>query len=117
MASVAHLRGALAAANGAGSTVTLSLALVSPGHDEHGRTIHDTETESTNRNTSRGGLLLGRLIVGSIVAEGVIVLGAIIPRGLVVTSSTAIAITKEVDLSIDDGSQVSDNLIFVVVKG
>lgn len=110
--SVAHLRH-VAAAQGTGALV-LSLALVSTGHNEHGRTVHDTETNSTDSDTcGRGPLRRGLLttvtvvkrIVGTGLARSVTVVGRIL----------FLNVAKDIDLRVDLCRQVTDECIVVVV--
>ncbi|KAI6757085.1 hypothetical protein HG531_002910 [Fusarium graminearum] len=114
---VLHLGRSLAAANGAGTAVTqLLLALVSAGNQEHGSTVHDAESDSTNSNTSGSSLLLSSLVTLATVTETIVAAKATVVRVAGVRASTVISVTKDVDLVVDDGGQVADNLKIVVVQ-
>jgi hypothetical protein len=94
----------------------LLLALVSSGDQEHSSTVHDTETNGTNSNTSSGGLLLSRLVTLATVTEDIAVATVAIIRVTIVGVVVGIRVTKDVDLGVDDGGQITDDLKIIVVQ-
>lgn len=58
-AGLAHLRGRV---DRAGALVSLLLALVAAGNDEHGGTVRASNSDTTHGNSSSGALLLARLV-------------------------------------------------------
>lgn len=93
----------------------LSLALVSSSDNEHGSTIHDTQTEGSDSNTGGGGLLRGRSIIRVRArVESIVGLGT----GDIVAVGRAIIfrnITKEVNVDVDLLGEVASNRIIDLV--
>lgn len=115
---VAHLRRALAVGDRAGAAVGLSLALVSPGNDEHGSSVHDAEANRTHGNASSGGLLLRGLVSLVLVVEGIVVRTGAAGRDSTArraAGAAVIDVAVDVDFGVDQGSQVSHDAIGVVV--
>ncbi|KAH7159842.1 hypothetical protein B0J13DRAFT_114428 [Dactylonectria estremocensis] len=117
IACVTHLRGGLAAADGAGAAVAqLLLALITTGHKEHGSAVHGSQTDRTHSNTSNSGLLLGSLVIRTTVAESISLARVRVVRAAAASSCSLGIVAQEINLGVDDGGQVPHDLLIVVVE-
>lgn len=100
--------------------MTLTLALVATSDDEHGSTIHDTETQSTDGNAGSGSLLLTGLLTLVAGTKGVVTTLVIVVLAARLASSTISTVTfvvaGERNLGVDYSSQVINNVQLVVVQ-